>query len=585
MTGPSAIVLPGSPQRVHQLADQLQEISAGLLRLAAVVRVTAAADWHGVAAAAFRQLLTLDADPLAKAGAVLAQADEHLRAHASVLCSAQADAEHAVLLDRRAAWATEQWRADARTAVDPGHALRRRAADLLAEARRRVATSGAAAAAALHAAARLAPTDPGRVSRDVARAWASSRELSVGAVESSWGLLTLAARFSTARAMGDPLGYLHDARADARSAVASLHEPKALARSALDVDTFEDSPARWLGHLLPGAALGVASGGTSVATRSSSLAVRALSRAPGERGTALRAAVTGRGGYGRSGLRARDLAATAGPPSPLGTSVRLPGEASAVGAAAARDARWAEARLTPSVERAIERAGGARVGQQHALKGVGSLRRKLADELGTGVRTTPAAARLNDTVRYTVVHPDERYVHGALRTVEQLRAAGFELAQAKSTWGGQRYQGLNLVWHDPGTGRLFEVQVHTPGSWEATVRTHAAYELYRDAGVDATTKAHLEAEIGAQYAAVPRPHGIDVLSARLRALGLDAPPHATAPQLAGVDPRRLADHAAASLLVPLGPGHPDLADRPAAATTPSGGESIAPGGAVLRPLP
>jgi hypothetical protein len=319
----------------------------------------------------------------------------------------------------------------------------------------------------------------------------------------------------------------------------------------LDLDTFEESPALWVGHLLPTAALGAASGAGGVATRSSSVTVRTLSRLPGARGAALREAMTGRAAYGRSGLRARDLRSVAGPPSRLGSITPLPREAAAAATAMARDGVWAETHLTPRVEQAMHRAGGTRVGAAHAVKQAPSLRRKVGDEIAAaGGDPTSVGQRVDDTVRYTAVFADDAYVEGAVRTIDELRQQGFELARAKSTWGGRRYQGLNLVWHDPQTGRLFEVQVHSPGSWDATVRTHPDYELYRDRGCGPALKAYLERRIAAEYAAVPRPHDIADLPRRLAELGLDTAPVATAPLLTTLDARRVLHQTGGGALVP-----------------------------------
>lgn len=556
MDGPAHAGVPGVPHRVGQAAEQLEQISAGLLRLAAVVRGAAALDWHGVAATGFRQLVTVDAEPIGRAGAAMAQAAEHLRVHETVLRRAQDDAELAVQLDRRAAWASQQWRVSAASSgPDPGDALRERSRQLLADARRRVALSAGAAAEGLGRASQLAPAEPDPVRRLITREWEKSRELSIGVLESTAGLLVLAARFSEGRAVADPRGYLADAGVQASTLFTLVKEPGLLLRSVLDLDTLEDSPSRWVGHALPTAALAAASGGTAVATRSSSLTVRAMARIPGERTAALRASVEGRTAYGRSGLRARDLRSTAGPASRIGTIIDLPRNTAAVGAAMARDGAWAEAHISPRVEQAVTTSGGVRVGAEHSLKQVASVRRKLADDLQQpGVTSSAAGRSVNDTVRYTVVHTDGEYVSGAVRTIEALRGQGFELAQAKSSWGGPRYQGLNLVWHDPGTGRLFEVQVHSPGSWDATVRTHPDYELYRDRGINRVWKALLGQRIAAEYAVVPRPFGIDGLPERLRALGVDTTPQASVPRLVSTDPLRVLHRLAA--VAPVAPGVP-----------------------------
>jgi hypothetical protein len=43
-------------------------------------------------------------------------------------------------------------------------------------------------------------------------------------------------------------------------------------------------------------------------------------------------------------------------------------------------------------------------------------------------------------------------------------------------WDGEEYKGVNSRWHDPHTGQSFEVQFHTPQSWEAKQQTHGTYE-------------------------------------------------------------------------------------------------------------
>ena len=55
------------------------------------------------------------------------------------------------------------------------------------------------------------------------------------------------------------------------------------------------------------------------------------------------------------------------------------------------------------------------------------------------------------------------------------------------------------------------------------MRTHGAYEIYRDKGVEPAVKAHLERVIAAEYAKVPRPPGVRELRSALQGLGVDVP--------------------------------------------------------------
>jgi hypothetical protein len=215
-----------------------------------------------------------------------------------------------------------------------------------------------------------------------------------------------------------------------------------------------------------------------------------------------------------------------------------------------RDAAWAEKQLTPRVERVAERTGALRVGHESVLKGRTSLFRKLSGEsvgpASGGERGLGrAASAVNDTVRYTLVYGDDVYVAKAASTVQALQDEGFRLTKAKSFWGSDRYEGVNLTLHDPQTGRLLEVQLHTPRSWAATKATHDDYELFRDANVPTGLKAQLQRRIADQFAIVPRPPGIDELARVLKELRADGATRSTPPQLLSVDGPRLARHLAA----------------------------------------
>lgn len=531
--------MPGAPARVLTAAEQLETMSAGLLRLAAVVQGLRVADWHGVAAAAFHELVQVDDGALGRAGAVMAQAADHLRRHATALAAAQRQADDAVHLDLRAA----------ATSPDSGLALRAEAECLLTRARTAVQRSAALAAEGLRAATALAPERPGLLGRQLARAHERQRQVATGVVESGLDLLGLGATFAPSRLLTDPSGLLADVVAAGEASARLLVHPRQAASVALDLPTWRDDRSRWVGHALPGLALGIGTGGAAVAARPATLTARALAAVPTTRGAALRAAIRDRPGFGRSALRAADARRYTSAPSPLGSVIELPAAAHAVSRAVARDAAWAEPRTTPRIERVATDVGARRVGATTVLKGQVSLNRKLADELataGAGARVTRVAARVNDTLRYTLVYPDEAYVGQSLRTVERLRAQGFDLAQAKSTWGGSRYQGLNLTLGDRVTGRLVEVQLHTAESWAATVRTHEAYEVFRDAGVDPAVKRRLEQQIAAEYAAVPRPPGVERLKAALHGLGTDTDAVSSPGTVLAPDPRRLLRHGLAS---------------------------------------
>jgi hypothetical protein len=118
--------------------------------------------------------------------------------------------------------------------------------------------------------------------------------------------------------------------------------------------------------------------------------------------------------------------------------------------------------------------------------------------------------------------------------VAGMRAHGFTLTTAKNFWGGDRYQGLNLTFHDPATGRPFELQLHTPASWQATVDTHPDYEMLRSEGLDTAQKEFYARRIAARFSTVALPQHVGSLSHQL--VPADCAARMTAPRL-----RTLAD--------------------------------------------
>jgi hypothetical protein len=91
---------------------------------------------------------------------------------------------------------------------------------------------------------------------------------------------------------------------------------------------------------------------------------------------------------------------------------------------------------------------------------------------------------------------------------------------------------VNSVWQDPRTGTAFEVQFHTPGSWEVTRHTHPWYEEFRLPDTPEPRKEELSAMIGAEYAKLPVPHGVEQLTEHTFPPPIAAEPIAVPPPLA-----------------------------------------------------
>ena len=185
-------------------------------------------------------------------------------------------------------------------------------------------------------------------------------------------------------------------------------------------------------------------------------------------------------------------------------------------------ARVDEGQISPQVTSVADNIDGARMQgyPDFVLKGEDSLKRKLATDLAENpdLNLDEAITGLRDSVRYTIEVPPTNYADGVVGAVDDLRARGFENVTWKPTWDvPDSYKGVNSTWRDPATGRVFELQFHTPDSFAAKMATHELYEAQRVPGVPANEVARLRAEQGEIFRQVDVPPGTD----RLTALGDD----------------------------------------------------------------
>jgi hypothetical protein len=151
--------------------------------------------------------------------------------------------------------------------------------------------------------------------------------------------------------------------------------------------------------------------------------------------------------------------------------------------------------ILPALER-VEAADPNRrlAGLKHMLKGEDRLKEKIAERLRYHPDWTAkqSIAEVPDAVRFTLAYSESRYTDGVRADVERLKAAGFELIKLKNLWTKEQYRGINSQWRAAETGLRFEVQFHTPTSFEAKELTHEAYERLRDPTTSKTEEVQLE---------------------------------------------------------------------------------------------
>jgi hypothetical protein len=116
--------------------------------------------------------------------------------------------------------------------------------------------------------------------------------------------------------------------------------------------------------------------------------------------------------------------------------------------------------------------------EKFALKSPDRFKEKLAKmiERRPDISVGELADEISDGIRYTFIFDPAHYTDQAQRACSNLVGAGYELTRLANRWGGEEYKGMNSRWHDPPSGQSFEVQFHTPQSWEAKQQTHETYE-------------------------------------------------------------------------------------------------------------
>jgi hypothetical protein len=152
---------------------------------------------------------------------------------------------------------------------------------------------------------------------------------------------------------------------------------------------------------------------------------------------------------------------------------------------------------------------GELVGLDYRLKGTDSLARKVATAFDEGEYRDVARALgdINDDVRYTIQMSAGNYTNEVTQAVRSLQDSGYQVFKWKNTWTSPGYKGINSFWRDPATGQTFEVQFHTPQSFDAKMVTHDLYEQSRVPGVDQAARNALDAQQNAIFGAVPQPPG------------------------------------------------------------------------------
>lgn len=171
--------------------------------------------------------------------------------------------------------------------------------------------------------------------------------------------------------------------------------------------------------------------------------------------------------------------------------------------------RQIEPRITQDMQDLAAEHPGARLeGLDYRLKSEDSFYRKLAtaiDEEQPFASVDDLLTNMKDSVRYTFLIEPGDYARSTQAIIDDLSERGYDPSGTlKNSWNQPGYQGINSNWVDQ-SGRIIEVQFHTPDSFDAKMSTHSVYEEIRAPGTDPARVVELERHQDEIFDAVPRP--------------------------------------------------------------------------------
>ena len=119
---------------------------------------------------------------------------------------------------------------------------------------------------------------------------------------------------------------------------------------------------------------------------------------------------------------------------------------------------------------------------EHRLKTIASLQRKIiADSKDYAGSYRRAAYNLADSVRYTIVIPDDEYILKVDEYLHRLESMGYDVVDVKNNWGKPAYQGINVRFAVGGENDLFELQFHTRKGYHIKEKnTRDLYQVIRE---------------------------------------------------------------------------------------------------------
>ena len=137
--------------------------------------------------------------------------------------------------------------------------------------------------------------------------------------------------------------------------------------------------------------------------------------------------------------------------------------------------------ITSELKQIVEKGNGHLEELDHRIKGVDSLTRKLIDKsMEKNIPIKDYALQVTDVLRYTDVSEKEEFVKDFFIIEKNLKEKGYTLIEVTNTFTETNvsYKGINTLVKNK-DGYVFELQFHTPKSFEVKKINHKLYEEVR----------------------------------------------------------------------------------------------------------
>ena len=171
-----------------------------------------------------------------------------------------------------------------------------------------------------------------------------------------------------------------------------------------------------------------------------------------------------------------------------------------------------EASVTPELMAAATAAGGEMSGLEYKFKTQDSLTRKIYSNAPIkGLTPEEFSNKLGDALRYTMVTPPDQLAAAAQAVLDDYRRRGYTVS-VSNTWDvpSTTYKGVNT--NISKDGLIFEVQFHSPESFEIKNVQHDLYNIARSDKYSVDQRVAAEKQMQANMKTLAHPIGIETVS-------------------------------------------------------------------------